>query len=47
MIDEEGAITDNLPNYQDLFGNNVVMQMKISRILRKRFQDRKKIRTFE
>ena len=22
MIDEEGAITDNLPNYQDLFGNN-------------------------
>ena len=47
MIDEEGAITDNLPNYQDLFGNNVVMQMQISRILRKRFQDRKKIRTFE
>jgi hypothetical protein len=45
MIDAGGVMIGTLPNYQDLFGINVDKQMEVSRILRKRFLDRKQVTT--
>ena len=43
MIEEEGMMIGSLPNYQDIFGDNLSKQVEVARILRKRFQDRKKV----
>ena len=42
QIDANCIIGEDVPKYEDLFGNNVVKQMKIAAMLQSRLQKRKK-----
>ena len=42
VLEEEGTMVDELPQYDDLFGANIEKQTNIARILRKKFSLRNK-----
>ena len=45
MLQEKSSLVDTLPTYQDLFSENLVKQVRVCRIIMKRFEIRRQLTT--